>query len=66
MKKPSLRTAVIPHITAVLLYVSEASFLLHKKEMRGCAACGDIMIEKEKSRIFSSRVSGNILRKRSG
>lgn len=54
MKKPSLRTAVIPHITAVLLYVLEASFLLHKKEMRGCAACGDIMTEKEKSRIFSS------------
>ena len=64
MKKPSLRTAVIPHITAVLLYVSEASFLLHKKEMRGCAACGDIMTEK--SRIFSSRVSENILRKQSG
>ena len=32
MKKPSLRTAVIPHITAVLLYVLEASFLLLKKK----------------------------------
>ena len=54
MKKPSLRTAVIPHITAVLLYVSEASFLLHKKEMRGCAACGDIM--RKKSDFFKSSV----------